>query len=158
MLFSLDVPYEKIQIFKEALTQFIKARPREWISLLGFRYVTKVEPPSLTMHRSPLGPSPNRSTNIQADLGFIEYIIVLQHRSSWQHFVPIKMSQAEMQSYCLELSKKLDMRYESPPLPVNLKIDYRGETDSSVDNENAAEKLARSRSELEKVAALFDKP
>jgi hypothetical protein len=109
------------------------------------------------MHHSPLCPSPNRSTNIQADLGFIEYIIILQHRSSWQDFGPIKMSQAEMQSYCLELSKKLDMRYESPPLPVNLKVDHRGETDSSVDNENSAEKLARSRSELEKVAALFDK-
>jgi hypothetical protein len=29
-------------------------------------------------------------------------------------------SKAEVASFCLELSKKLDMRYQSPPLPVDL--------------------------------------
>jgi hypothetical protein len=31
-------------------------------------------------------------------------------------------SKAEVASFCLELSKKLDMRYESPSLPVDLTI------------------------------------
>jgi len=35
--FATGVPYERVQIFETALTQFIKARPREWVALLGFR-------------------------------------------------------------------------------------------------------------------------
>lgn len=35
--FGTGVPYERIQIFEKALTQFIKDRPREWVGLLGFR-------------------------------------------------------------------------------------------------------------------------
>lgn len=33
---------------------------------------------------------------------------------------PILQSKADLSSFCLEVSKKLDMRYESPPMPVNL--------------------------------------
>jgi hypothetical protein len=57
--FGIEVPYEKIQIFQESLTRFVKARPREWLNLSGFR-----------------------ATNIQADQGYIEYVVVLQHRDS----------------------------------------------------------------------------
>jgi hypothetical protein len=31
-------------------------------------------------------------------------------------------SKAILQSFCLELQKKLNMRYQSPPLPVDLKM------------------------------------
>ena len=64
-----------------------------------------------------------RSIDIQADQGFVEYVVVLQHRQSWQEFLTLKISLAQVQSFCLELSKKLDMRYKSPPLPVNLSLD-----------------------------------
>jgi hypothetical protein len=60
--FGTEVPYEKIQIFQESLTQFVKARPREWLNLSGFR-----------------------ATNIQADQGYIEYVVVLQHRDSCKY-------------------------------------------------------------------------
>jgi hypothetical protein len=40
--FGLDVPYERIEVFKSAVEKFVKARPREWLSLLGFR-ATRVE-------------------------------------------------------------------------------------------------------------------
>ena len=29
-------------------------------------------------------------------------------------------SKADLSSFCLEVTKKLDMKYESPPMPVNL--------------------------------------
>lgn len=37
-----------------------------------------------------------------------------------QNIGPILQSKADLSSFCLEVSKKLDMRYESPPMPVNL--------------------------------------
>jgi hypothetical protein len=102
-----------------------------------------------------------RSTSIQADLGYIEYLIMLQHRSSWQDIMALYVSKAEVQSYCLELSKKLDMRYRSPPLPVNLSLDAKDEGDSlSSGNGSLAEKvagLAANSEELRKLSALFDK-
>jgi hypothetical protein len=99
-----------------------------------------------------------RATNIQADLGYIEYILILQHRSSWQNIGALKSSQAEVQSFCLELSKKLDMRYKSPPLPVNLTIDQGSEADSS--NDPFFEKVAgleASSDEIQQVVSMFDK-
>ena len=41
-------------------------------------------------------------------------------REAWQSLISIIESKAEVSSFCLELSKKLDMRYKSPPLPVDL--------------------------------------
>jgi hypothetical protein len=35
--FSTSAPYEKIQIFEQALHDFVLARPREWTKLSGFR-------------------------------------------------------------------------------------------------------------------------
>jgi hypothetical protein len=35
--FSTSVPYGKIQIFEQALREFVKARPREWADFQGFR-------------------------------------------------------------------------------------------------------------------------
>lgn len=55
--FGVDVPYSKLQIFRSALEQFIRDRPREWLSLCAFR-----------------------ATKVEADLGYIEYIVVLQVR------------------------------------------------------------------------------
>jgi hypothetical protein len=60
--FGIEVPYEKIQIFQESLTRFVKARPREWLNLSGFR-----------------------ATDIQSDQGYIEYVVVLQHRNSCKY-------------------------------------------------------------------------
>ena len=51
---------------------------------------------------------------------FIEYVVHLIHRESWQSALSIYESRAEVTSFCLELSKKLDMRYESPSIRVDL--------------------------------------
>jgi hypothetical protein len=98
--FGIDVSYEKIQFFRETLESFIKARPRELISLCGFRV-----------------------TKLHADLGYVEYVIALQHRKKWQNIVAMLNSKTEVQSFCLEVSKKLNMRNVAPPLPVELGFD-----------------------------------
>lgn len=55
--FGVDVPLSKLEIFRSALEQFIRDRPREWLSLCAFR-----------------------ATTVEVNLGYIEYIIVLQVR------------------------------------------------------------------------------
>lgn len=57
--FGVDVSFDKIELFKKATEKFIKDRPREWLSLSGFR-----------------------ATRCEQDLGFIEYVVVIQVSSS----------------------------------------------------------------------------
>jgi hypothetical protein len=57
--FPIDTPYEKLQVFKGCLQKFVSARPREWMSMSAFR-----------------------ATRVEADLGFVEYIVVGQHTDS----------------------------------------------------------------------------
>jgi hypothetical protein len=99
MKFGIETPYRKVEIFKNAVDKFVRNRPREWLGLTGFR-----------------------CARIEADQGFIEYSIVLQHRESWQNIVPVLNSKHTVHCFCLELAKKLDMRYRSPALPVDLKM------------------------------------
>jgi hypothetical protein len=99
MRFSMDTPYSKIETFRQCVEKFVHARPREWSGLLGFRV-----------------------SRIESNLGFIEYTAVFRHRESWQNILPILNSRNTMHCYCLELAKKLDMRFKQPPLPVDLHI------------------------------------
>jgi hypothetical protein len=96
---GLDVPYQKIEIFKSAVEKFVKARPREWLSLAGFRV-----------------------SGIYAEQNYVEYSIILQHREKWQNIVPLLDSRHTISCFCLELSKKMKMTYHSPPLPIDLKM------------------------------------
>jgi hypothetical protein len=97
--FAIDVSLDKIKLFGAAVEEFVKERPREFIKLSAFRVAL-----------------------IEADLGFVQYVLILQHQDSWQNIGAIKQSQADVASFCLELSKKLDMRYVAPPMPVNLSL------------------------------------
>mmetsp|Transcript_31570 Transcript_31570/g.76534 ORF Transcript_31570/g.76534 Transcript_31570/m.76534 type:complete len:1185 (-) Transcript_31570:186-3740(-) len=93
--FGIDVQYQKVETFRKAVEIFVKARPREWMSILGFRI-----------------------SSIEAERGYIEYSLCLMHRETWQNMAPLLNSRHTVQAYCLELQKGLDMRYTSPPLPV----------------------------------------
>jgi small-conductance mechanosensitive channel len=53
--FPLDTPYEKIVVFKRAIEEYMKARPREWRALNGFR-----------------------ANRVYANQNYVEYIIVIQ--------------------------------------------------------------------------------
>jgi small-conductance mechanosensitive channel len=94
----IDTSYEKILIFKSAVEEYMKARPREWLALNGFR-----------------------ANRIAADLGWTEYLIIIQHRESWQEVGQVLDSKANLSSYCQEVAKQLNIHYKAPPLPVNLK-------------------------------------
>ncbi|CAB9496794.1 Mechanosensitive ion channel protein [Seminavis robusta] len=95
--FGIDTPYEKIAIFRAAVEQFLKDRPREWLTFIGFR-----------------------PTEVAVDRGFLGYKIIAQHRNHWQGVGAILLSKADLTTYCLEVARILDIRYLSPPLPVDL--------------------------------------
>jgi hypothetical protein len=52
----------------------------------------------------------------------VSAVVVLQHRESWQNAMALLVSKGEVTAYCHELQKKMDMRYKSPPLPVDLSM------------------------------------
>ncbi len=97
--FGINVPYQKVKTFGDVIENFVKDRPREWLKLAAFR-----------------------ATEVQADLGYIEYVVVLQHMESWQNIGDVLQSQASVASFCLEVSKKMEMRFTAPPMPVDLSI------------------------------------
>lgn len=100
--FGVEIPYEKVKVFRTVVEDFVKARPREWLSMLAFR-----------------------ATAIEADLGFIKYVLILQHIESWQNVGLVKESLAQVASFCLEVSKKMDMRFVNPPTSVRLEAPKR---------------------------------
>jgi hypothetical protein len=113
--FPTSVPYVRIEQFEALLRDFVQARPREWAHFAAFR-----------------------ATAVIANQGLIGYEVMLIHRESWQSVQSIYESKAQVASFALEMSKKLDMRYESPALPVDLRFapSLRGVHRSHVDEGN----------------------
>jgi hypothetical protein len=112
--FSVDEPYSKVKVFRSTVESFVRERPREWLCLSGFR-----------------------ATRVETDLGYIEYVVVLQHRESWNMVTDILQSKADVSSFCLELQKQLEMRYHAPALPVDLAMNMTPDAKSD-NNTNVA--------------------
>jgi hypothetical protein len=102
LLTAIDTPYDKVLIFKSAAEEYLKARPREWLSLNRFL-----------------------AQDVVSDQGYVRYALVVQHRSSWQDIGQLLDSKANLSSYCQEVQRQLGMNYHAPPLPVDLK--YAGD-------------------------------
>jgi len=109
--FGVGVPYQKVAVFRKAIAKFIQDRPKEWICMVSFR-----------------------STRVEADLGFIEYVLVVQHRESWEKILVVLESKASVSSFCLELQNQLGMRYSAPPLPVDLGMKTSKERSAAPDD------------------------
>lgn len=97
--FGIDVSAEQLEVFREALYQWVLSRPREWSKLWDVRNMA-----------------------VSADQGFVEYMVILEHVENWQNLDSLLYSRGQARKFCHELSKQLDMRYISPPLPVDLRI------------------------------------
>lgn len=100
--FPIDVPYDKLSTFHEALEAFVRNRPREWIGLSAFR-----------------------ANSVNASEGFIEYLVAARHRESWASWGAIRSSQSDLMGFGVELAKKLDIIYRPPTLPIDLKLSSR---------------------------------
>jgi hypothetical protein len=84
----------------------------------------------------------------------LEYVIVLTHREMWQNIGPILSSQADLASFSLEVSKKLDLRYHQPPKPVHLSFEPANPGEVADTNVNLSKS---SGYDLDGVADLFKK-
>lgn len=127
--FGSDVPFRLIQVFKASVENFVKSRPREWAQLNGFR-----------------------ATRVNLEFNFVEYVIVLTHRELWQNVGPILQSKADLASFCLEVSKKLNLRYEQPPKPIHLFLDGRYNDQRNLDGDDGS-----ASSGLQQVREMFKK-
>jgi hypothetical protein len=58
--FPINVPYKKLEIFQKAVDEYIRNRPREWLGSPRFR-----------------------ATTVEAALGYVEYMVGVNHRESW---------------------------------------------------------------------------
>lgn len=113
--FSVDEPYSKVKVFNKAVEAFVHERPREWLTLVSLR-----------------------ATRVEIELGYIEYVVVLQHQEAWNKVTQVLESKAAVSSFCLEVQKQLGMRYTAPPLPVDLAVgtgsrDERVNTDAETE-------------------------
>jgi hypothetical protein len=75
---------------------------------------------------------------------------------------------AELSSFALELTKKMNMQYKSPPLPVDLSIiqrkgdnivmpmDFTGDQESG-DGDETVSHVSHDSSDYAMVSAMFDK-
>jgi hypothetical protein len=138
--FPIDAPYKKLLLFKKSIEQFIVSRPREFNSFVAFR-----------------------ATTVAADLGYVEYVLYALMRESWQEAPSIAQSKADLSSFALELSKKLNLRYRSPPMPVDLTVIKQGSgslLSAEADGDDPLERRHRSGTigsmDLNSVAALFE--
>jgi hypothetical protein len=86
-------------------------------------------------------------------------LILTAQREAWQNLGAILASKATVASFCLELSKKLDMRYQSPPLPVDLAVVRRDNNGTNVENRSTANSWVAGddTSALKDLVALYDK-
>ena len=96
---------------------------------------------------------------MEADLGFVEYIFVAQHRESWQIAGALFDSKAQVSNFALELSKKMDMRYVSPAMPIDLRLKQKDLQDLPIPESIARDRYAsedfRQYDVADSVAAMF---
>lgn len=139
--FPISASYEKLKIFRNVLEDFVRARPREYLAFSGFR-----------------------CSRVEADSGFVEYVVAVTHRESWQNLRTIANSKAELASFALELAKKMNLRFKTPPMPIDLRMNPATLTAFGGDPANYSQALADDdcshvfdEGDINAVKAIFDK-
>lgn len=96
--FAMDTPYEKFEIMRAALEQYCKDRPREWMGFFCFR------PTGATIESS-----------------YVSYMTIAAHREPWSNIGAVLQSKSDFIAYHLEVAKQLEIGYEQPHLPVDIR-------------------------------------
>lgn len=97
--FGVDIPNSKIEEFTQSVEKFVKDKPREFLQLNGLS-----------------------ACSIEVERGFVEYILSVQHLESWQNMGAVWQSKVALTRFCHEESKRLEMRFTRPVLPVTVKV------------------------------------
>lgn len=97
--FGIDVTHGQLELFREALTHYVEARPRDWTKLWCVR-----------------------ALDVAADRGYIEYMVCVEAVANWQDVFHLWHIRGTVKAFCHELAKQLDMRYVSPAMPVDIRM------------------------------------
>ncbi|CAJ1957660.1 unnamed protein product [Cylindrotheca closterium] len=134
LYFPIETKYETLTLFRGALEEYMKARPREWLAFNALRVL-----------------------GVYTEKGYILMELVVQHREAWQNAGAVYDSRGNLVSFCNEVQKLLGMQFKKPPLPVDIRngsaleaLDAmgqeRGPTIGAPDNnDGGTEQAARAR-------------
>eukprot|EP00751_Fragilariopsis_kerguelensis_P032188 CAMPEP_0170971174 /NCGR_PEP_ID=MMETSP0735-20130129/45067_1 /TAXON_ID=186038 /ORGANISM="Fragilariopsis kerguelensis, Strain L26-C5" /LENGTH=758 /DNA_ID=CAMNT_0011391085 /DNA_START=131 /DNA_END=2406 /DNA_ORIENTATION=- len=131
--FTMDATQEQLDEFRRKIIVFIKDRPREWIKVVSLR-----------------------CTNVEIDLQYLKYVLIVQHRESWQSFSTIQVSKGDIYIYALYLQKELSMDYTAPKMPVQLSGDLANSLTNSLIG-GAGNKFSNQNISSETLHSLFRK-
>ena len=92
-------------------------------------------------------------TRVEIDLGYIEYKVMMTHRDKWQNLGAILDSTAEIQTFASELCKKMDIQYQSVPMPVDLRFSGNGTSPWKTQPNHPAGSLSVSSADAAKLMA-----
>ena len=106
--FNLSVTQDQLDAFRNAVTEYVKDRPRSWTKIVSMR-----------------------CDSIAVDQNYIQYVLIIQHREKWQAFGQIVSDRGQIFIFCLHLMKKLGMNYEAPKMPIELVAGRRSPLHSS---------------------------
>ncbi|CAJ1957658.1 unnamed protein product [Cylindrotheca closterium] len=98
LYFPIETKYETLTLFRGALEEYMKARPREWLAFNALRVL-----------------------GVYTEKGYILIELVVQHREAWQNPGAIYDSRGNLVSFCHEVQKLLGMQFKNPPLPVDIR-------------------------------------
>mmetsp|Transcript_41191 Transcript_41191/g.46023 ORF Transcript_41191/g.46023 Transcript_41191/m.46023 type:complete len:96 (+) Transcript_41191:2086-2373(+) len=87
-MFGKNVSKDKLEEFRISLEDLIRSTPREWLTLKTFRL---------------------NSTN--ADDGYVEYKVILQHTESGQNYMALQDSLADIQVKTENFSERMEIDF-----------------------------------------------
>ena len=96
--FPIETKYETLTLFRGAIEEYMKARPREWLAFNALRVL-----------------------DIFTEKGYMRVELRVQHREAWQNTGAIYDSRGNLVSFCNEVQKLLGMQYKAPPVPIDIR-------------------------------------
>ncbi|CAJ1957656.1 unnamed protein product [Cylindrotheca closterium] len=101
LFFPIETKYETLTLFRGAIEEYMKARPRKWLAFNSFRVL-----------------------DIVTDKGYMRVELRVQHREAWQNPPAIYDSRGNLVSFCNEVQKLLGMQYKMPPIPIDVRAEH----------------------------------
>lgn len=89
--YTLKMTDEEASALEDALNQYVKNLPRNWVGVIGFR-----------------------SDELDPDFEYIQYTMRIQHRKTWQDANEIVKDKAKLLKFMYETASKLGIVYSTP--------------------------------------------
>jgi len=97
----MDVPNDKLHKFREEVLTLIRNRPArmDWL------------------------PCAFRVISVNDQLGFLDYIVIVDHRESWVAWDQVHCSESDLIGFGIAFAKELGIAYQQPILPIQMNLE-----------------------------------